>query len=126
MYIFIDIRCRYDKIKNVDSAFYLYVIQGGKNMKLKSKSISFMTSFAILATAIAPVAAATVSVAGGTWDYGVNDKIVWSYYQHTKKEHKASVEGFLPATSGWKKPGVKAKAEAPKSAWTNRSYYDVR
>lgn len=95
-------------------------------MKLKSKLMSTITSLTLLTTAIAPVAAATVSVAGGTWDYGVNDKIVWSYYQHQKKEHKASVVGYLPATSGWKKPGIKAKAEAPKSAWTNHSYYDVR
>ena len=95
-------------------------------MKLKTKITSIVTTFILAVTAIVPIAAATVSVAGGTWDYGVNDKIVWSYYQHKSKEHKASVEGFLPASSGWKNPGVRAKAEAPKSAWTNHSYYDVR
>lgn len=93
-------------------------------MKLKTKIVSTATTLILAITAIVPPA--TVSVAGGTWDYGVNDKIVWSYYQHTTKEHKASVEGFLPATSGWKKPKTLAKAEAPKSAWTNHSYYDVR
>ena len=95
-------------------------------MKLKTKIVSTATTLILAITAIVPIAAATVSVAGGTWDYGVNDKIVWSYYQHTTKEHKASVEGFLPVTSGWKKPKTLAKAEAPKSAWTNHSYYDVR
>lgn len=47
-------------------------------MKLKTKIVSTATTLILAITAIVPIAAATVSVAGGTWDYGVNDKIVWS------------------------------------------------
>lgn len=95
-------------------------------MKLKSKVKASLVSVSLLTLAITPVAAATVSVAGGTWDYGVNDKIVWSYYQHKTKTHKASVLGFLEKSSGWIQKGYLAEAEAPKSAWTNRSFYDVK
>ena len=60
---------------------------------------------------------ATVSVGGGTWNYGTECKTLttkkaWSKYQHHSKKHSSSVSiGSNSASSGWKNPGVQANSE---------------
>lgn len=68
----------------------------------------------------------TIDAQGGTWNYGVGSKYVWSYYSHNKKTHKASVQGRIYVSSGWQKKGVQARASAEKALTGNKSFYEVK
>lgn len=96
-------------------------------MKKKGRVITALaTTGAALALTITPALAATVYAQGGTWNYGVGNTYVWSYYSHNGRTHSASVKGNYSTSSGWTRPGVTARASATK-AWTgNQSYYNVK
>ncbi|PTJ71088.1 lactococcin 972 family bacteriocin [Staphylococcus hyicus] len=69
--------------------------------------------------------ATTVDVGGGKWSHGVGSKYVWSHYSHNSRNHGATAIGKYSSFSGIARPGVQAKASAPK-AWTgNKAYYSL-
>lgn len=94
--------------------------------KLKKYLVSSCATMLCALAAIAPVSAAVVSVSGGTWNYGVDDKQVWSNYYHASKVHKSSVIGYTTHSSAWTSPKYWSYSSASKSAFTNKSYYDIR
>lgn len=72
----------------------------------------------------AGVAGAAISeVDGGTWDHGVNDKIVWSHYFHPTRTHGSTAIGKFKANSGCVQPKVQSRATAPKKLTGNKAYY---
>lgn len=94
---------------------------------IKSFAVAAFATTAIAFSAV-PVLASSyvIDAQGGTWNYGVGSKYVWSYYSHNSKTHKASVEGKYYVTSGWIKAKTQARASAAKAAAGNQSYYDVK
>lgn len=94
--------------------------------KTKKLLTSTVVTTAVAALLSTPVLATTINTQGGTWNYGVGSKYVWSYYSHKHKTHKSSVQGKYYSTSGWTRKGVKAKASAEKAKHGNRSYFDVQ
>lgn len=72
------------------------------------------------------VSAATIYTDGGTWNYGVGSKYVWSYYSHNYRYHSSTVYGKLKISSGFTRPGVRAQASSEKRWWwVNEAYYNV-
>lgn len=94
--------------------------------KIVKVGISCIASFSFLLITSFPVLAATVYAGGGTWNYGVGTKYVWSYYSHSSKVHKSSVLGRNYISSGWTRKGVQARASTEKAITGNKSYYDVK
>ena len=57
-------------------------------MKKKGRIITALaTTGAALALTITPALAATVYAQGGTWNYGVGNTYVWSYYSHNGRSN---------------------------------------
>jgi hypothetical protein len=73
----------------------------------------------------APAAATVVDVGGGTWDYGSNSSIVWSYYFHGSNKHKTSVYNGSYHHSNCASGGSWANSSAS-SRWyaVDSSYWD--
>lgn len=72
------------------------------------------------------VSATTVSVSGGTWNYGSNALNVWSRYYHPTSDHHSTCKGILTSYSG------KVAAGVTSDAWTksnpfggNRAWYGL-
>lgn len=72
------------------------------------------------------VSAATIYTDGGTWNYGVGSKYVWSYYSNNYRYHSSTAIGKTRSFSGFRKPGVRALASSEKRWWwRNEAYYNV-
>ncbi len=86
-----------------------------------------LASAALAATmlfASAGAAGATmISIDGGTWDYGVGGKTVWSHYFHQGRRHGSTAIGKIRVDSGCVNKGLWSRATAPKKLTGNRSYY---
>ncbi|WP_025693277.1 lactococcin 972 family bacteriocin [Paenibacillus zanthoxyli] len=88
-----------------------------------------LTNNDVTAFGISP--ASSVSVGGGTWNYGTqiigNQKHVWSVYEHSTLSHKAStILGPASHTSYWKYAGTPAKSELfGNTSYTGYAYWDT-
>lgn len=94
--------------------------------KLKRYLLSICATTLCALAAIVPVSATVVSASGGTWNYGVNETVVWSNYYHASKVHKSSVIGYTTHSSAWTSPKYWSYSSASKSGFTNKAYYDIR
>ncbi|EKU93195.1 bacteriocin, lactococcin 972 family [Alloiococcus otitis] len=65
---------------------------------------------------------------GGRWSHGVNERYVWSKYDHNSKTHKTTVQGAggKLSYSGWTKPGKRASASWEKALFGNKAWADVK
>lgn len=96
-------------------------------MKMKKAAVKLALCGIALGSTILPVFAAREEVGGGTWTYGVDDTMVFSYYQHNKKVHSSRVIGFVEVSSGWKNPKIEAIAESRKSyIGGNQAFWNVK
>lgn len=82
-----------------------------------------LVSFALCASPI--LKAATIYAEGGVWNYGIGTSYVWSYYSHNTKSHASTAIGKYTSYSGKTRPGIQARASAPKAFWGNETYYKV-
>lgn len=71
------------------------------------------------------VAAVTVSVSGGTWDYGSNIGAVWSRFYHPTRDHHSSCKGLFGQMyySGKTAAGVTSDAWGAPNSGGNRAWY---
>ncbi|MFC9297763.1 lactococcin 972 family bacteriocin [Streptomyces sp. NPDC057011] len=91
---------------------------------MKKRGIKLaLVAGAVIAASAAPALATTVSVGGGTWDYGAGTATVWSDYYHGSKCHGSSVQGEYYDASGNVSAGSWAFASAPVKLSGNKSYY---
>ncbi|MBU6112863.1 lactococcin 972 family bacteriocin [Mammaliicoccus lentus] len=81
-----------------------------------------------LSTSYGYIHAAQINTSGGTWNYGVSSKYVWSNYYHGSKAHYSKVKGSYWSSSGYTSKGYWSKASATKApgwqVWNvNKTYY---
>ena len=96
-------------------------------MKILTKALATTAvAGALIAGGATTAQATTVSVEGGTWDYGLTGKYTYSNYQHNSRDHKATACGAGCDYAGWAKPRVAAKAQAISAIGGNTAFYDVK
>ncbi|MBM6630033.1 lactococcin 972 family bacteriocin [Mammaliicoccus vitulinus] len=81
-----------------------------------------------ITSSVGIVKAYQVNVNGGTWNYGISNKYVWSNYYHGSKAHYSTAIGRYKSTSGYTPRRSWSKASAVKrpgwQIWkVNRTYY---
>ncbi len=66
-------------------------------------------------------------VSGGYWTHGVNSSVVYSYYDHEKKEHGSSVINYAGAYEKDHnvKAGTQSQASLPSGRGADYAYYQV-
>ena len=94
-------------------------------MKKFIKVIATAGTTAALLT-VGVTAANAVSAEGGTWNYGVTGKYIYSNYLHNSRTHKATAVGATTAITAWTSPGIWANAQAISAIAGNKAYYDVK
>lgn len=82
----------------------------------------------ILTAGFESVKAYQVNINGGTWNYGVSSRYVWSNYYHGSKSHYSTVRGSYWSRSGYTFKGRWSRASAQKApgwkVWkVNKAYY---
>lgn len=68
----------------------------------------------------------TVKVAGGTWSYGTNSKVVYSNFHHPSRCHGSSARtynGLITARSPKTAAGKWSYAQVQRSTDTNEAFY---
>ena len=68
----------------------------------------------------------TVKVAGGTWSYGTNSKVVYSNFHHPSRCHGSSARtynGLITARSSKTAAGKWSYAQVRRSTDTNEAFY---
>ncbi|WP_428978714.1 lactococcin 972 family bacteriocin [Actinomyces oris] len=66
------------------------------------------------------------TVAGGTWSYGANSKVVYSNFHHPSRCHGSSVRtynGLITARSSKTAAGKWSYAQVRRSTDTNEAFY---
>lgn len=71
---------------------------------------------------------ATEYVGGGTWQHGFSGSYVYSYYDHTGLEHRASVENYNTLERDlWRsKDYGYSRVTLPQTLWGNKAYWATR
>ena len=68
----------------------------------------------------------TVKIAGGTWSYGTNSKVVYSNFRHPSRCHGSSAQtynGLITARSSKTAAGKWSYAQVRRSTDTNEAFY---
>ncbi|MGH1525562.1 lactococcin 972 family bacteriocin [Leifsonia sp. L25] len=96
-------------------------------MEIWTKAVaSTAVAGALLVGGATAAQATSVSVEGGTWNYGVTGKYTYSDYLHKSRTHKSTACGAGCAYASWTSPGAWSKAQAISAIGGNTAYYDVK
>lgn len=97
-----------------------------KRIVMTLSTVGLAASLAVGGAAVAN--AAVVSVAGGTWDYGVDYWVMnthSNYYQGSRLHNSTACSSSQCVGSGWTPPGVLARANVHATWGGNTAWYNL-